>query len=322
MDAVKEEVYTIDDIYALPDGQRAELIDGQIYYMAPPGWKHQRLVQFFCREIGNYIQSNNGKCEVLPAPFAVFLNKDDINYLEPDISVICDSFKLDEKGCHGAPDWIIEIVSPTSKTRDYYKKLIKYGTAGVKEYWIVDPDTKITTVYEFEKDTVEQYAFGKDVPVGIFKEFSIKVEQEAIKITIQQKIDIACSAAGISRAELTRRLGTSESAFKQRLDRGKFKQEELETIASILGCKYFSGFEFPDGLMIKQAFAKIAMSIFLHLFLYENIKKIYENILTCKNACAKIMCVQMDYRGSQQHKDYLQRKYLLHTKWFVVISIN
>lgn len=62
---------------------------------------------------------------------------------------------------------------------------------------------------------------------------------------------MACDAAGISRAELTRRLGTSESAFKQRLDRGKFKQEELETIASILGCKYFSGFEFPDGLMIK-----------------------------------------------------------------------
>ena len=176
MDAVREEIYTIDDIYALPDGQRAELIDGQIYYMAPPGWKHQRLVQFFCREIGNYIHNNNGKCEVLPAPFAVFLNKDDVNYFEPDISVICDLSKLDEKGCHGAPDWVIEIVSPTSKTRDYYKKLVKYGAAGVKEYWIVDPDTKITIVYAFEKDTVEQYAFGKDVPVGIFKEFSIKVE--------------------------------------------------------------------------------------------------------------------------------------------------
>lgn len=67
---------------------------------------------------------------------------------------------------------------------------------------------------------------------------------------------MACNAAGISRAELTRRLGTSESAFKQRLDRGKFKQEELEAIAVILGCKYFSGFEFPDGLTIKQTFAK------------------------------------------------------------------
>ena len=75
--------------------------------------------------------------------------------------------------------------------------------------------------------------------------------KDVIFITIQQKIDIACDAAGISRAELTRRLGTSESAFKQRLDRGKFKQEEMEKIASILGCEYFSGFKFPNGLEIK-----------------------------------------------------------------------
>ena len=90
-----------------------------------------------------------------------------------------------------------------------------------------------------------------------------RYRQGAVKITIQQKIDMACDAAGISRAELTRRLGTSESAFKQRLNRGKFKQEELDTIATILGCKYFSGFEFPDGLTIKQAFANKAMSIFI-----------------------------------------------------------
>jgi len=77
------------------------------------------------------------------------------------------------------------------------------------------------------------------------------VNKEGIKITIQQKIDMACDASGISRAELTRRLGTSQSAFKQRLDRGKFTQEELEKIAIILGCRYFSGFIFPDGLEIK-----------------------------------------------------------------------
>lgn len=176
MDAVKEELYTIDDIYALPEGERAELIDGQIYDMAPPGWKHQGLVQFLCREIGNFIQNNNGKCQVLPAPFAVFINKDNINYLEPDISVICDLSKLDEKGCHGAPDWVIEIVSPTSRSRDYYHKLIKYGDAGVREYWIVDPGTGMTTVYAFEKETVEQYTFGQDIPAGIFQDFNINIE--------------------------------------------------------------------------------------------------------------------------------------------------
>lgn len=177
MDALrKEELYTIEDIYALPDGEHAELIDGKIYYMAPPSRTHQRISMFLSRVIGNHIESNGGKCEVLAAPFAVFLNDDDINYLEPDISVICDPSKLDDRGCHGAPDWIIEIVSPTSKPRDYMTKLFKYRTAGVREYWIVDPDKRTTMVYGFEKDTVEQYSFDENVPVGIYEGFTIKIE--------------------------------------------------------------------------------------------------------------------------------------------------
>lgn len=172
----KEEIYTIDDIYALPDGERAELIDGKIYYMAPPSRTHQKISWKLHQTIANYIDGKDGKCEVYAAPFAVFLNKDDINYLEPDISVICDQSKLDEKGCHGAPDWIIEIVSQSSKPRDYMTKLFKYRAAGVREYWIVDPDKQMVMVYGFEKDIVEQYNFGEDVPVGIYDGFTIKVE--------------------------------------------------------------------------------------------------------------------------------------------------
>lgn len=172
----KEEVYTIDDIYALPDGKRAELIDGKIYYMAPPGWSHQRISRKLHQTISNYIDSNKGRCEALAAPFAVFLNGDEISYVEPDISVICDLSKLDEKGCHGAPDWIIEIVSSGSKSRDYMTKLFKYRTAGVREYWIVDPEKQRVMVYGFENETVEQYDFGEDVPVGIYEGFIIKVE--------------------------------------------------------------------------------------------------------------------------------------------------
>lgn len=172
----KEEIYTIDDIYALPDGKRAELIDGEIYYMAPPSWTHQRISGYLYNEIASYIKENNGKCQVLAAPFAVFLNNDDMNYVEPDISVICDSTKLDEKGCHGAPDWVIEIVSQSSKSRDYMTKLFKYRTAEVREYWIVDPEKQMVMVYGFEKNTVEQYNFGEDVPVGIYDGFSIKTE--------------------------------------------------------------------------------------------------------------------------------------------------
>lgn len=172
----KEDVYTIDDIYALPDGERAELIDGKIYYMAPPSRTHQKISSKLHQAIANYIDSKDGKCEVYAAPFAVFLNKDDINYIEPDISVICDSSKLDEKGCHGAPDWIIEIVSPSSKPMDYFTKLFKYRTAGVREYWIVDPIKQRSTVYLFEKESVEEYLFGTDIPVGIYEGFNIKVE--------------------------------------------------------------------------------------------------------------------------------------------------
>ena len=124
----------------------------------------------------NYIKERNGECEVLAAPFAVFLNEDDINYVEPDISIICDFSKLDEKGCHGAPDWVIEIVSSGSKSIDYFTKLFKYRTAGVREYWIVDPHKEQVIVYRFEKETMEEYLFREEVPVGIYEGFTIKVE--------------------------------------------------------------------------------------------------------------------------------------------------
>ena len=136
----KSNTYTIDDIYALPEGQRAELIDGQIYDMAPPSPMHQELCN------GNFLllseitsKKNGGPCKVYPAPFAVFLNEDDRNYVEPDISVICDSSKVDNRGYQDAPDFIIEIVSPSSQRMDYLTKLFKYRTAGVREYWIVNP---------------------------------------------------------------------------------------------------------------------------------------------------------------------------------------
>ena len=176
MNAARElESYTVEDIYALPDGMRAELIDGQIYYMALPSTRHQRFLNFINTEINMCIRKNHGKCEVFPAPFAVFLNKDNINYVEPDISVICDASKLDEKGCHGAPDWIVEIVSPGNKTMDYFTKLFLYRAAKVREYWIVDSAKQMTAVYRFEEGIMEEYSFGEDIPVGIFDGFSIKI---------------------------------------------------------------------------------------------------------------------------------------------------
>lgn len=177
MDAFrKEKEYTIDDIYALPDGERAELIDGKIYYMAPPNTKHQTLVMDMAYQIKGYIKCNNGECSVFPAPFAVFLNENDSNYVEPDISVICDKNKITDKGCNGAPDWVIEVVSSSSKSMDYFTKLFKYRTAGVREYWIVDPIRQRVTVYFFEKELVEEYSFETEIPVGIYEGFHVKVE--------------------------------------------------------------------------------------------------------------------------------------------------
>ncbi len=172
----QERVFTIEDIYALPDGQRAELIDGKLYMMAPPVRIHQKLVSQFTKVIGSYIDQNHGGCEVYPAPFAVFLNGDDKTYVEPDLSIICDKSKLTEKGCNGAPDWIIEIVSPSTQQVDYGIKLFKYRTAGVREYWIVNPKTNIINVFDFECEQASgQYRFDETIPVCIYDTLSVRI---------------------------------------------------------------------------------------------------------------------------------------------------
>ncbi|MCI9124945.1 MAG: Uma2 family endonuclease [Eubacterium sp.] len=167
------EYHTIEDIYALPEGQRAELMDGEMYMMATPSRVHQRLVMILSNSIFNFIQNNNGDCEIYPSPFAVFLNADDKTYLEPDISVICDKNKLTDDGCNGAPDWIIEVVSPSSRQMDFNKKLFKYRASGVREYWIVDSMKQQIMVYNFEHDDFEQYSFSDKVKVGIYDDFEI-----------------------------------------------------------------------------------------------------------------------------------------------------
>ncbi len=170
--------YTAEYIYSLPEGQRAELIDGQIYDMALPMRIHQKLVSQLTKLIGNYIDANHGGCEVYPAPFAVFLNADNKTYVEPDISVICDNDKLDERGCNGAPDWVIEIVSPSTERMDYGIKLFKYRSAGVREYWIVNPLKQTVMVYDFQDNLgTKQYSFDETIPVCICQDLAICVNQ-------------------------------------------------------------------------------------------------------------------------------------------------
>lgn len=172
--ASEDRAYTVEDIIALPEGQRAELFDGKMVMMAPPATTHQRILGWLFTEIAVYIREKKGKCQVIPAPFAVFLKDDGKNYLEPDIVVVCDELKLDDNGCHGAPDWVIEVVSPSSRKLDYGRKLSAYIEAGVREYWIVDPEKQAIVVYHpMQPDMPAVYCFGDCIKSDIYEELVI-----------------------------------------------------------------------------------------------------------------------------------------------------
>lgn len=171
-----KQLHTSEDYWNLPEGQRAELIDGQFYDISPPDYIHQKLISILHYAIFHHIKTKKGSCEVIPAPFAVNLNADDSTWVEPDLSVICDKNKLSDRGCKGAPDWIIEIVSPSSTRTDYIIKLFKYRTAGVHEYWIVNPIKKIVQTYSFgEEENSCLYSFTDEIPVLIFPGFTITI---------------------------------------------------------------------------------------------------------------------------------------------------
>ena len=142
MSLPQKELYNEDDYYSVPEGVRVELIDGRIYYQAASNRIHQKVLNVINNMIYNYTRSRNGLCEVYPAPFAVKLYEDRETIVEPDISVICDQEKLTDRGCNGAPDWIIEVVSPGNPENDYIRKLNLYKDAGVREYWFVNPGNK------------------------------------------------------------------------------------------------------------------------------------------------------------------------------------
>lgn len=175
-------LYTTKDIMALPDGVRAELIDGVIYYMATPNTIHQALLRELCYAFITYQKQNKGTCLTFFAPYSVFINRDEHNYLEPDLLIICPHGEEDDRcqkdGCHGGPDFVLEIVSPSSKRMDYVKKLGKYEEAGVREYWIVDPQNERVLVYDLENDNLlTWYTFEDTIPVGIYGDFSIDFKE-------------------------------------------------------------------------------------------------------------------------------------------------
>ena len=170
--------FTAEDYWTLPEGARAELIDGQLWDLASPSRAHQEIVSELHVRLKNHIASHGGSCKVYPAPFAVNLFADESTFVEPDLSVICDRSKLSDRGCEGAPDLVVEVVSPSNPGMDYVSKLKLYQEAGVREYWICDPMQERVLIYNFDSKSIMQtYPFATLVPSTIFPGFEFDFAQ-------------------------------------------------------------------------------------------------------------------------------------------------
>ena len=148
----RHERYTFADVLTWDEGEHIEIINGEAFMMATPSSRHQEISMELARQLANFLEGK--QCRVYPAPFGVRLferegdRPEDVNTMvEPDISVVCDRSKIDKHGCKGAPDMIIEILSPSTRRHDRLVKLNLYQQAGVREYWIVDPDNQSVLVF-------------------------------------------------------------------------------------------------------------------------------------------------------------------------------
>ncbi len=161
--------YTIEDYFAIPDRIHVELIDSVLYEKESPTFAHQKIAGEIYRQIANYIIDNNDKYEAAIAPVDVQLDGDEKTIVQPDILIMCDAEKIIKGRVFGAPDFVIEVISPETKRKDYFKKLEKYENAGVREYWILDPYKKQLLVFFFEGDIYAQrYDLTQPVALHIY----------------------------------------------------------------------------------------------------------------------------------------------------------
>ena len=162
--------YTIKDWAEIDEDIMIEIIDGVVYIITSPTLLHQELVAEFYTRLREYIKRNGGQCKAMFSPIDVHVDKeDDKTLVKPDVFVVCNRDKFSKHWIEGAPDLIIEVLSPSTKTKDMTVKLKKYMETGVREYWLVDPDHKKIMVYDLENsDFPKIYTFDDRIPVGIF----------------------------------------------------------------------------------------------------------------------------------------------------------
>ncbi|WP_026497330.1 Uma2 family endonuclease [Butyrivibrio sp. WCD3002] len=162
--------YTVEDYYALPEDQWVELIDGVFYDMTAPRPVHQIISSAVFNTIYNFIRSNKGDCIPLYSPIDVQLDCDDRTMVQPDVVIVCDEDKIRDRVIYGAPDFVLEILSPSTRRKDMFIKSEKYCNAGVKEYWMIDPKKRFLIVYNFtdEDVTPEIMPLEGDYPMNIY----------------------------------------------------------------------------------------------------------------------------------------------------------
>ncbi len=161
--------YTLEDYYALPDDKRYELIDGYLFEINAPTSFHQLLAGEVHRQIANFIIDHNGDCTPFISPIDVQLDRDDRTMIQPDVIIMCDSDQITSKHIVGAPDFVLEVLSPGTKKRDLNLKLRKYEQAGVREYWVVDPYQRVVLCYFFESsEYMTIYPINESIPVHIY----------------------------------------------------------------------------------------------------------------------------------------------------------
>ena len=169
----KQGEYTLEDYYALPEDKRYELIDGVLYEMTAPTTLHQIIALQMCYQIEKFIEEKEGSCMTYIAPVDVQLDCDDKTMVEPDVIILCDRSKDINRCIYGAPDFVAEVLSKSTRRKDIGVKTYKYANAGVREYWMIDPKDMKVIVYTFAQnddaeDTVSIFGFQDKIPVGIY----------------------------------------------------------------------------------------------------------------------------------------------------------
>lgn len=161
--------YTLEDYYQIPDDIRVELIDGVIYNMTAPSSPHQLIAGFIHAKLLGHVLSRGGICLPMISPLDIQLDRDDKTMVQPDVIIVCDRDKIINRCIYGAPDFVIEVLSKSTKKKDSIIKLNKYMNAGVREYWMIDPFKKNVVVYDFEHEEYPTiYGFDAVIPVQIW----------------------------------------------------------------------------------------------------------------------------------------------------------